>query len=764
MEFSFKMLQLRRQKILTHFTLLVLFLVFSFSDLLWADSRITKIKIEGNTQVEDSIILKAMQTKAGATLNRERLSEDIKRIYGLGFFANVIVEQESGVLLVRVVEKAAISSIIIEGNDKISEAKIRTILTVRPNMPASDARIAESKQAIVKLYKEEGYSQLHVETEEKQSPNGPVLVFKIEENKSSKIKKINFVGNKVFSTHKLKGMLKTKKRGLFSWLSGAGKFREELLERDVAFITYEYLNKGYMRVQVAKPVVEYSAKEKGMVITFAIQEGDQYKLGEINIAGDILTTKEELIKILENKPGEIYQQKNVELDLAKLQEIYGNQGYAFANIKPLTRVNDQDRTADITYAVEKGERIFVEQINITGNSITRDKIIRREIKIKENSLYNESLVRLSKIKLQQLGYFESVEFSTPRGSQDNQLVLNVNVKEKPTGSFSVGAGFSSVENFILTASISKQNFLGRGISGFLSAEISSRRQQFILNYSNPYFMDTDFIVNVNAFRMLSDYDEFRRQAFGGELQVGRRLFDFSSFSFGYKIEDVKVKDFSLFVPEFFKQNASGLTSSLSFNVRRDTRNNALVPTKGDFESFDVEYAGVGGDNNFLRLVGNARYYQPLPWDSVLKANVKVAWIKSLNGQPVPLFERFFTGGINSLRGYELRSVGPSLQIPSSATGKDERFVFGGNKLFVFNLEYEFPIYPSGGFRGVVFFDAGNAYAENEDLNPLNVRTNVGAGFRWISPFGPLRFEWGFPIKKKEGEDRSVFNFTIGSSF
>ncbi|MFO1462357.1 MAG: outer membrane protein assembly factor BamA [bacterium] len=735
-----------------------------------AQERIVDITVEGNRTVETQVVLSQVQQQKGAAYSREKASADLARVYKLGLFEDVEVEKVAvpgGVNLVfRVVEKGPIDKIVIEGNKKVGEGKIREAITVKVNAPPDNRKLADSKEKIKEIYSKEGYGATTIETEVREKGGTRELVFKINESKAEVVRGVNFEGNTVFSDGKLRRMIRTKKKGILSFLTGSGKYREEQIEQDIALITYNYLNKGYMKVRVGQPKVEYSEKEKGLILTYYIDEGDPYRIGELSFEGDILTTRPELMKQLHTMKGNLYSQKIMEEDLQKLTEFYGNQGYAFANINPQTNLHEDTKTADINFVVDQGKKVFVERINITGNTITRDKVIRRELRVVENSLYNESLVRLSKRKLEQLGYFETVEISTPRGSSDDKLVLNINVKEKPTGTFSVGAGFSSSESFLFTASVSKNNFMGLGISGSVNAEISGKRQQFSMQFTDPYLFDTNWILQANAFRITSNFEDFRRKSFGGELDLGRRIFDFSSFSLGYRIEDVKLDDFNLIVPLFFKQNADGLTSSLIFQFNRDTRNNPIITTKGLYSSLILEYAGngLGGDNDFLRVTANQRVFFPLWKNSVIKLNARVGYIKSLNDEPVPLFERFFTGGINSLRGYEFRSVGPRVTIPDGITGKDEEFVYGGNKLLLFNLEYEFPLYDAAGFRGVVFVDAGNAFAEDEALNPLKLRADAGAGIRWNSPFGPLRFEWGFPFKRREGEKRSVFNFTIGSFF
>ncbi len=738
-----------------------------------AADTIVSVDFDGIRKVDQKALEAVIESRPGTRYSPETLNEDLKRMYALGLLSNIEIEKESspgGVKLVfKVHEKPVVSKILVQGNKEITREKITAEIVQKVNQTLDEKKVGQSKEKIKEIYAKEGMGLAVVSTEVKSSPANPddaELIFVITENKELKVKKITFAGNTVFKERKLKGFMKTKEKGFLSFLTGSGKYRDEMIDRDVAFITYQYLNLGYLKAQVEKPDIIPLPNKEGIELRFRIYEGKRYRIKNVDITGDILTTKEELLSKFNSLKGNYYSQKILEDDLQKITELYGNQGYAFANIRPQPLPDDANLEVGINVIIDKGKKITIEKINITGNKITRDKVIRRELKVTENSLYNESLVRQSKQRLEALGYFESVEFSTPKGSSDDRLNLNIQVKEKSTGSFSVGAGYSTVESFIFTASISKQNFLGRGISGALMAEVSKIRQQFQFQFTDPYFLDTQWIYSMNVQKLISSYDNFTRNSLGGEASLGHRFFDYSSASLGYRFEDVKVDDFASLVPQLFRDDASGFTSSLLFNVQRDTRNNRLFATKGSYNIASVEWAGLGGNNHFFRVDANTRWFIPIPIpkNSVLKLNARIGYINSLEDQPVPLFERYFTGGINSLRGYKPRTIGPTLQIPSTTTGPDETFVYGGDKLLLFNAEYEFPIYDPAGFRGVLFIDAGNAYSENQNYEVFNLKSNWGFGLRWISPFGPLRFEWGLPFKPQPGEDKIVFNFTIGSSF
>ena len=751
---------------------LVLFLIplIFVSTLAHAGEVITRLEVRGNQRVESSAVLATVESRVGMTYGAERVRRDIQNLYRMGAFGDVQVERSpaaGGVQLTYVVEeKSRVAKISFAGNKKVKEDKLREIAEIKGGSGFDPSRLATTVEKIKAHYAEKGYHLAQVTPEFKKIPGGTddELIFHIHEHEPIKVKRVNFIGNKAFSDKELRKLLKSKEKGIFSWLTQSGKYQDEIVKRDIAFLVYHYQNHGYLKIKVTAPKTYLTRNKKWVHLTFHVTEGVPYTIKSVGLEGDILTTKEELGSKLKLKVDQLYSREKMEQDMQLLSELYGDQGYAFANIDPLIQTDDETKTATLSYRVQKGNKIRIERINISGNTTTRDKVIRRELLILENSLYHETRLKASRQRLMQLGYFEEVNFATPRGSSDDTIVLNITVKEKATGTFSIGAGFSSSENFIFTASVAKDNFFGYGISGQLSMELSSRRQLFILSMEDPHFLDSNWILGLSGFRSVNQFTDFDRKSFGGSVTFGHRILDNSIVRLIYGVEDVDASGFTTAVPAVFNNNLKGLTSSATVSLQRDTRNNRLFPTQGMFQNFSTEYAGLGGDNDYLRLTENFRFYQPIWKGLVAKFNGSVGHIQSLNNFPVPLFERFFLGGVNSLRGYNLREVGPAVQIPNTPAGGDSRFVFGGTKMLQFNFELEFPLYDPAGFKLVSFFDAGNAYAEDQNYSITDLRTDYGFGLRWNSPFGPLRFEWGFPIQKRAGESSTVFNFTIGSFF
>jgi outer membrane protein insertion porin family len=736
-----------------------------------ASGIVKEIEFSGNVRTPEQTLRSTIRTAVGQPLDAATVDRDIAALYRLGQFRDIRVEGKptaGGVVLTYILEeKSLVAEIEFEGNKKIKADDLRSEITQRNYSVLDEKAVAESMEKIRAAYAKKGFYLAEVGYRIEPTAQGDSkLIFEVHEHEGVTVRRILFVGNKVFSDDELRKVVRTRQKGAFSFLTSSGKYEEEMLKNDMLLLAFHYLNHGYLKVKVSPPKTTISKDKRYIFVSFEIHEGQQYKVGNVSVSGDILTTPEELQAGLTTKPGQTYSQRKLEEDILKLTEMYGDEGYAYASIVPNTIPNDEARTADIDIRIAKGNRITIEHINISGNTTTRDKVIRRELELKEQDRYSDRSLRKSRENLMRLGYFEEVNFATPRGSRDNTMVLNITVKERATGTFNIGVGFSSVEHFMFNASIQKENFFGYGISGNISAELSSKRQLFMLAVNDPYFLDTKWMAGLSAYRNAYHYTDFRRESTGGDVTLGHRFFRDFSAQLGYTIEQVKVNDFAYTVPQFFQQDASGLTSALNLTLAYDTRDNRIMPTKGLYEIVSQEISGtkLGGDNDFYRVNFRSMYYQPLWKNLVFKQFFRVGYIKSLNDKPVPLFERFFAGGVFSLRGYEPDSVGPRLRIPNSISGSVEDFTYGGNKLMLFVTELELPIYDKAGIRAVAFFDAGNAYAENENFSFTNMQTDAGVGLRWNSPMGPLRFEWGFPINKRPGDSSVVFNFTIGNFF
>ena len=762
-----------------------------------AGARVREIRVEGNRKAEADAIRARIKSRVGEPIDPGRVAQDIQDIYDLDLFRDVVVTAEpvsGGVALVyRVVEKPSIWSITFEGNDKVTNKDLEGVIDVKPFQILDKAAIARSVERIKALYAEKGYYLAEVDTRLREiRGNRIILTFRIEENRKVQVRRIHFIGNEFAEDEDLREVMQTKEGNFFSWLTQAGTYRADVFAGDVELLSSYYLDHGFIHVQVEPPNVQLSRDKRSIIITIKINEGEQYRISDVSLKGDlpgdgltwpppdeaekktvdrIETQRRELLGSLVVKPGEVFSRSKIGQDIVRLTERYSNDGYAFANIYPLTEVDEEKKTIAITFDVQKGQKVYIERINIRGNTITRDKVVRRELLLAEGDLFSGEALKRSRENLIRLGYFEDVAFTTPRGSADDLLVLNIEVKEKPTGIFSVGAGFSSAENFVFTAQVQKDNFLGYGYSMAASADVSGLRQRFALHFLDPFFLDTEWIAGIQLYNQQYIYRSFTRIDRGGEATFGHYLDRRreARLSASYKLEDTNIGDVNDALRPIF--GTPGLTSAVTLTASWDRRDNRLFPTKGFFTSASSEYAGgpLGGDLDYIRFTANARGYYPVGWEffrPVLRANSTIGQIYSTDGDPVPVFERFFAGGINSVRGYVLNTLGPSVRVLGSGDPQapDQRLPVGGNQLALVNFEIEFPIIQPAQIRGVVFYDAGNAFTAEERITWAGLRKSYGFGIRWFSPIGPLRFEWGFPIDRREGEQPRQFEFTIGSFF
>ncbi len=760
-----------------------------------ADERISEILIKGNRRIETAAILHALHLKAGDLLTNENVDADLRAIYKLGHFQDVRAEvsrSDKGVVLTyEVVEKPVVREVRFVGNKEIGADKLREASDVKVTAVYSPKDLAKSVKKIKKLYADEGYYLAEVKpSTERRAGADVAVVFTISEGEKILIKTIRFEGNRAFSDRKLKKVMETGEAWFLSWITGAGTYKEDVAKNDVNLIADLYYNNGYITAKVGEPKVEILPDKSGLVLTYIITEGEQYRVGPIGFKGELLESEGELAKKVKLKQGEVFSREVLRNDVFAFTDLYADMGYAFTNVTPLTAVHPETKTIDVTFNFEKGEKVYIDRINIGGNTKTRDKVVRRELKLAEGDLYSSTSIKKSKQQLMNLGFFEEVNIATAKGSADNRLNMNVDVKEKPTGTFSVGAGYSSLDGIIGQVSVQQANFLGLGLKANVAAALGKKTQTFNVGLTDPYFMDTRWTLGTDLYRTERDYTDYKRRATGGDIKAGYPLSDTLSTFWVYKYEDKKIFGES---QALLAEIASGVvnapettstTSSITASLTRNTTDYRLDPTRGMVNTLSVEYAGLGGTNKFARYIGNTVVFFPFKWGTVFSVRGELGYIQGL-GMDVPFDEKFYLGGINTLRGYNARTVSPyrvaalmsnatfkaiipgfpfTYPVPQSVVGYNNVFV-GGDAEAVLNFEYQFPLVKEAGLKGVAFFDIGDAYDHLGDMF-TRFQASYGLGVRWNSPMGPLRLEYGIPVNPRPGIDKASgrLEFSMGTLF
>jgi outer membrane protein insertion porin family len=772
--------------------------------------QVSHLRFRGNRKAEDDAIRAVIATQPGDKLSAERLREDIRAVWKMGFFEDVQVEGsdegDGKVALTFVMrEKPAIRKIYVAGNSELGLDKINEVLDVKKEQILDLAKIKRNVEKIRDLYVEKGFYLADVSYDTKrQGENKVDIYFICDEHAKVEVRQVRFLGNSHVESEELKKAMGTQEGGWLSFLTSSGTYREDAFDRDLLLLTAYYYDKGYINVKMGKPEIELSADKRYLYITIPIDEGLPYSIGKIDFKGDLLRAKDDYYKAMTVKSGETFNRTRLGSDIQRLNDLYKDQGYAYVNVQPLTAIDANKRIVDVTFEIQKGNLVYFGRINIRGNTKTRDKVIRRELRVYEGDLYNQSRLDRSKRLVQALGFFEKVELSTKAQEGDQSKIdVNIEVTERATGTFQIGAGFSSVENFIGQAQVAQNNLFGRGTTLQLQAQISSLRQLFSLRYLDPYFLDTRLTFAFSGYNSLLFYPTFNRTARGGDLTWGYLFGDHVRLFGTYKLEHVDVNQnqtgftYGGFAPttqvtpgtiqNLFR---SGWTSSIRLSVNYDSRDDRLFPKKGMFHSLAVEWADplIASEAVYERYTGFMRFYHPIWGPFIFRLNLEGGFVRSRSNQGVPIYERYFLGGINTIRGFQLFSLGPKVNVlqTQDPNAQLSTFNIGGNLQLVMNMEVEFPIFSAVQIKGVIFFDAGNAYntetsrycpsvraAANipEVFSPCtpyptftNLRYSVGFGFRWFSPIGPLRFEWGIPLNKQPGEDGIVFEFTIGNFF
>ena len=756
-------------------------------------SVINEIRVQGNLRVEEDAIRLSIQAQPGQPFDREAVDRDVKAIYRMGFFDDVSADLSAeGVLTYTVKERPYVKQVEILGADKVSADDVEAALGIRTRTALDAGRLQEGLQRVLRLYSEAGHVNTRVDYVLTPAENNQtVITLTVTEGKTLRIRKITFEGNQAFPDDDLKAVMNTREAWFLPFTSH-GILDPDVLTNDTALLSSFYYDHGFVDHKIDEPII--LTRGEGLEVVIRVQEGERYRVGAVKLGGDLGRTPTRLLEDVTLTSGQIFRRSRLLNDVNALQQRYADRGYAFADISPVTRFNTEDRLVDVTYMIEQGPPVFFDQVEITGNVKTRDKVIRRELEVAEKSRYSEAKVRESRNALLRTGYFKDVTMSTEKSEKEDEVDLLVKVEEAPTGAFSVGAGYSTASGFSFRTSLEERNLFGTGRRVSADLLLSSTDQDIVLRLVEPRILDSRADLGFDLFHTTTEYSSWtnRRSGFATRLSIpmryvrvpyfGRRadahlaegldadpgfsVLDHLRGSIGYTLFRSRVTDVGADAPPSIEPGKS-LTSAVTPSLTYDTRNHFFVPTEGTRSVASVKLAGLGGDNRFMRSDAAVTWYYPIfggfEWGEnfAVMLGGRIGYGASWSDRPLPLFERYFVGGINSVRGFEYRTLGPR-ECPKDEPDCDDPDAVGGNKQLILKTELHFPILDQWGFRGSAFLDQGQAFGPSENIAFEDLRRSTGLAMQWQSPIGPVKLSWAFPLNAEPSDDKEIFGFAFGA--
>jgi outer membrane protein insertion porin family len=720
---------------------------------------VNKIEIRGLKRIEEGAVKSKISQKTGEPLSQEKISEDIKSIFTMGYFDDVRVEVETfegGVKLIYVVkEKPTIIKIDFQGNEKVEDSKLKEKITLSPGSIADTVLIQDNASRLKKFYEEEGYLLANVvPVIKKVSENEVTLTYQIDEGKKIRIDEIKITGNKNISSSKIRKAMETKKWWIFSFLTSSGYYKKDRMEQDVSRIQNLYFDNGYIKAVIDEPEISVDQENREMTISINVSEGAQYKISSVGVSGNTVYSDAVIKNKLSIEPGEVFSKKRLEKDIGEISDLYTQNGYALVSVTPDLVPDDKDDTVKVVLNIDEGGKYEIGRIEISGNTRTRDKVIRREIRVDEGETYDSTKLKRSYERINNLNYFETVEFLPKPKYEEKVVDLEVKVKERPTGFLSVGGGYSSIDKFIATADLTQGNLFGRGQYLKLKGELGGRSSLYEISFRDPWLFDRPISLSTGIYKTTREYIDYDKDAFGVYLGLGKSLSEYWRGDISYNFEKAKISnisdDASLIIRD---QEGTKTTSSITPKFIRDSRDNYLDPSRGSRNVFSFTFAGIGGSNAFIKGTIDSGWYFPVG-PTTFMVRGRFGYATGIFGEELPLYERFYVGGIYTIRGLGWGDAGPR----DEATGDP----IGGTEELIFNTEFIFPILTEIKLKGVVFFDAGNSYDDFDEFGTL--RYTTGTGIRWISPIGPIRIEWGYNLDQKPDESSNKFEFAFGSFF
>jgi outer membrane protein insertion porin family len=733
------------------------------------------VRIEGLQRVEAGTVFAYLPIKRGDTFTDDKGSEAIRALFATGFFNDVRIATEGNVVIVRVQERPAISGVDFSGDkefDKETLTKAMKAVGLSPGQYYDKSLVDKAEQELKRQYLSHGFYAAEVTTTiTPVDANRVNVLFSVIEGPKAKIEQVAFIGNKTFKASTLNDEMQLSTPNWFSWYTKNDLYAKDKLAGDLENIRNYYLNRGYLEFAIESTQVQVAPDKQSMYLTVTLHEGDPYKISSIVLAGNLLDKQAELQKLLTLKAGDTFSAEKLQASTKAVVDKLGQYGYAFASVNAQPQIDQAHHTVALTMQVDPGRRVYVRRINITGNTRTRDEVMRREMRQFESSWFDSSRLKLSEDRLNRLGYFTDVKVTTApvEGSQD-EVDVNVKVTEKPTGAVTLGAGFSSTDKVVLSAGISQDNVFGSGTSLSVNANTAKSYRTVTVTQVDPYFtVDgikriTDVFYRTYQPLLYSTSSSFQIISAGADLKFGVPFSELDTVFFGLGFENDRFQPDAA-TPQtylnYIKQFGTSVNNiPVTIGWSRDSRDSALVPSRGYYTQANGELGTPLGDTQYYKVDLQTQYYYSFARGFVLGLNGQAGYGQGIGGKPFPIFKNYFAGGIGSVRGYQPSSLGPR----DPTTGDP----IGGDKLLVGNIELTFPL-PGTGYdrtlRVFTFLDGGNVWGDTGGSVGANgLRYGYGVGLAWISPVGPLKISLGFPLVKHDGDQYQKFQFQIGTAF
>lgn len=760
-----------------------------------APDIIRNVQVQGNQRVEANTVASYLLFGRGDPYSEQRIDMSVKTLYATGLFADVeIIPSEDGNVLIRVVENPIINRVILEGNKSLKSDKITDEIEAEPRAIFTRSNVQEDVQRIIELYRQSGRFAANVVPKVVQQPQNRIdLIFEITEGPVTGVKRINFIGNNEYTDSKLRGEIATEESIWYKFFSSNDNYDPGRLEFDREQLRKYYTDRGFADFRVVSAVAELTPDQSDFYITFTLDEGEEYRWGDIKVETELEALDEDLLRrFIRIQEGELYRASDVESAIDTLTFAAGTSGYAFVDIQPDIRRNRDTKTVDLVFNMVEGPRVYIERIDIVGNTTTLDYVIRRELELVEGDAFNRVLLDRSRNRVRALRFFEDVEVTETQGSSADRAIVQVSVTEQPTGELAFSAGFSSADAFLVDLTITQRNLRGRGQLARFKVSASSNRREIDLRFTEPRFMGRNLAAGIELFDVTINFLQeggFRQSRTGGQLSLGFPLTESTTLTARYSLRNEQIEVPTLNCASILAdptqssnfnlclQEGERISSIAGYTFAWDRRNDPITPTGGFDVRFSQDFAGVGGEVKYLRSDLRANIYKGLLRNVIASGKLYGGYVQGWGGDPILVNDRFFKGSFD-FRGYENAGIGPHVIQTDELTGEVRRGQsLGGNAYALAATEVSFPLFIPQ-LQGSIFAEAGtvgllddefkfetrDGNLITETVDDLSIRAMLGASIYWESPFGPIRFDFTQPLRKFPYDERKSFQFTTRTRF